>query len=190
MKPWYAQYEMSKILDWIYLGNVYHAMELAYNGNPLGIPEQVKDLLDGWTSDNTNSRFNCNEHNQHVIEAFRRGELSRNTRTNNIVYILGIVTSGGLEPAIASLQLPLNLDNNLVGSARTSLLNKKLYNWREFSKNVGAVVSKHLILKIAADEIRNGNKPKLAYVAKGVFLEGITPIDVDTLLRLRLLRGY
>ena len=34
---WYAQYEVSKILDWLYLGNVYHAMELAYRGNPLGI---------------------------------------------------------------------------------------------------------------------------------------------------------
>lgn len=94
------------------------------------------------------------------------------------------------ERATAVLELPLNLDTNLVGNARIALVNKKLYNWREFNRNVGPVVSRHIVLKIAADEIRNGNKPKLAYVAKDVFLDGVTPSNVDTLLRLRLLRGY
>lgn len=39
---WYAEYEASKILDdkagrRLYIGNIYHAMELTHNGDPLGI---------------------------------------------------------------------------------------------------------------------------------------------------------
>jgi hypothetical protein len=94
------------------------------------------------------------------------------------------------ERAIASLEMPLTLDSHLVGDARIALLNKKLYNWREFSRNMGVTTTKHLVLKIAADEIRDWKKPKLAYVAKDMFLDGVTPSNADTLLRLRLLRGY
>ena len=103
------------------------------------------------------------------------------------LYVPDLMSS---ERAVASLELPLNLDNNLVGNACVALTNKKLDNWREFIRNVGTAVGKNIVLKLAADEIRNGNKPKLAYVAKDVFLEGVTPVDVDTLLRLRHLRGY
>ncbi len=94
------------------------------------------------------------------------------------------------ERATASLELPLNLDANLVGNALIALTNKKLYNWREFTRNVGPTVSRHILLKLAADEIRIGKKPKLAYVVKDVFLDGVTPGNVDTLFRLRQLRGY
>ena len=89
------------------------------------------------------------------------------------------------ERATATLELPLNLDSNLVGNGRIALLNKKLYNWREFNQNVGTPVSRNIILKITADEIRKGNKPKLAYIVKDVFLDGVNPINVDALLRLR-----
>jgi hypothetical protein len=94
------------------------------------------------------------------------------------------------ERTIASLEMPLTLDDHLVGDARIALLNKKLYNWREFSRNMGVTTTKHLVLKIAADEIRDGKRPKLAYVAKDMFLDGVTPSNADTLLRLRHLRGY
>jgi len=41
-QQWYTQYEASRILNnrdgaCLYLGNIYHAMELTHNGNPLGI---------------------------------------------------------------------------------------------------------------------------------------------------------
>lgn len=111
-------------------------------------------------------------------------------RHKNRQFKLYVSDISSKERATASLELPLNLDINLVGNARIALVNKKLYNWREFNRNVGSVVSRHLVLKLAADEIRNGNKPKLAYVAKDVFLDGVTPSNVDTLLRLRVLRGY
>jgi len=113
--------------------------------------------------------------------------LERHRNRKFLLYVPDIQAS---ERATAALEVPLNLDKNLVGSARIALTSKKLYNWREFSKEKGAAVTRNIILKIAADEIRLGNKPKLAYVAKDVFLDGVTPGNVDTLLRLRLLRGY
>ena len=33
---WYANFESSKILDWLYLGNIYRVRELTFNGNPMG----------------------------------------------------------------------------------------------------------------------------------------------------------
>jgi len=94
------------------------------------------------------------------------------------------------ERATASLELSITLDSHLIGDATIALCNKKLYNWREFSRTTGVSATKNLVLKIASDDIRKGMKSKLAYVAKDVFLDGVTPSNADTLLRLRQLRGY
>jgi hypothetical protein len=94
------------------------------------------------------------------------------------------------ERAAGTLEVPLTLDKNLISAARVALVNRKLYNWRDFSKEKGATVAKNLVLKLAAEEIRKGNKPKLAYVAKDMFLDGVSPVNADTLLRLRLFRGF
>ena len=90
------------------------------------------------------------------------------------------------ERATSTLELPLTLDKSMVGDARLALTNKKLYNWREFSREKGATVARNTLLKIAADEIRNGNQPKLAHVVRDMFLKGVSPVNADTLLRLRL----
>ena len=113
--------------------------------------------------------------------------LERHQNRKFLLYVPDIQAS---ERTVAALEAPINLDNNLVGDARIALTNKKLYNWRDFSREKGVTVTKNIILKIAADEIRLGNKPKLAYVAKDMFLDGVNPSNADTLLRLRLLRGY
>jgi hypothetical protein len=94
------------------------------------------------------------------------------------------------ERASGTLERPLTLDKNLIGDARLALINKKLYNWRDFSREKGTTVTKNILLKLAADEIRNGNRPKLASVARDMFLDGVSPTNADTLLRLRLFRGY
>jgi hypothetical protein len=113
--------------------------------------------------------------------------LKRHPNRKFLLYVPDLQAS---QRAVQSLEAPLTLDSNLVDDARIALLNKKLYNWREFSKSTGVTATRNLVLKIAADEIRNGNKPKLAYVVKDMFLDGITPSNADTLLRLRSLRGY
>lgn len=111
-------------------------------------------------------------------------------RYKNRKFLLYVPDLQACERASGTLELPLTLDKNLIGDARLALINKKLYNWRDFSREKGVVVSKNLILKLAADEIRNGNKPKLAFVARDVLLDGISPTNADTLLRLRLFRGF
>lgn len=113
--------------------------------------------------------------------------LKRHQNRKFTLYVADLQVS---ERTISTLGLPLDFGANLVGDARVALLNKKLYNWRDFAREMGVTTTKNLVLKIAADEIRNGNKPKLAYVAKDMFLDGVTPGNADTLLRLRQLRGY
>jgi hypothetical protein len=104
-----------------------------------------------------------------------------------LLYVPDLQASGR---AVTTLEIPLVLEDNLIGDARNALLNKKLYNWREFSKSMGSTTTKNILLKLAADDIRNGKKTKLAYVAKDMLLDGVTPNNADTLLRLRVLRGY
>lgn len=107
-------------------------------------------------------------------------------RHQNRKFLLYVPDIQACERAVGVLELPLTLDKNLIGDARLALTNRKLYNWREFSKEKGATVAKNVLLKLAADEIRSGNKPKLASVAKNMFLDGISPTNADTLLRLRI----
>jgi hypothetical protein len=105
-------------------------------------------------------------------------------------FTLYVPDAQAAERAANSLEVPLTMDANLLGAARTALSNKKLYNWRDFAKEQGVTVTRNIVLKIAADELRSGNRPKLAYVAKDILLDGVTPSNADTLLRLRQLRGY
>jgi hypothetical protein len=107
-------------------------------------------------------------------------------RHRNRKFLLYVPDLQACERATGVLELPLTLGKNLIGDARLALTNKKLYNWREFSKDKGTTVTKNILLKIAADEIRNGNRPKLAGLAKDMFLDGVSPTNADTLLRLRI----
>jgi hypothetical protein len=111
-------------------------------------------------------------------------------RHQNRKFMLYVPDVQACERASGTLERPLTLDKNLIGDARLALINKKLYNWRDFSREKGTTVTKNILLKLAADEIRNGNRPKLASVARDMFLDGVSPTNADTLLRLRLFRGY
>lgn len=106
-------------------------------------------------------------------------------RHKNRKFLLYVPDVQSCERASGVLEIPLTLEKNLVGAARLALTNKKLYNWREFSREKGSAVTKNILLKIAADEIRHGNQPKLAGVVRDVFLDGVSPTNADTLLRLR-----
>lgn len=111
-------------------------------------------------------------------------------RHQNRKFLLYVPDLQAAERATAALELPLTLDKNLVSAARLALVNKKLYNWRDFAREKGTTVTKNILLKLAADEIRNGNKPRLASVARDMFLDGVSPANADTLLRLCQFRGF
>lgn len=139
--------------------------ESSFENIPMEIPIEVR-----WE----NSKRELVAINRHKDRVFR-------------LYVPDIIS---LDRATSFLEMSITLDKSMVDNGCLALCNKKLYNWREFSRELGAATAKNLVLKIAADDIRKGAKSKLAYVAKDVLLDGVTPSNADTLLRLRVLRGY
>ena len=73
----------------------------------------------------------------------------------------------------------------MVSQGRDSLANRKMYNWKKFTEEVGPSIARSLIVKIATDAVRNGLRPKLVSVAADVLLGKANPSDADVLMRLR-----
>jgi hypothetical protein len=79
----------------------------------------------------------------------------------------------------------LKISAGIVERAKFVLTDKKGYDWRHFVEELHDVSPRYLLLKLAADAIRKGIQPSLAEIAGKVFIEGISPADVDVLVRLR-----
>jgi len=92
--------------------------------------------------------------------------------------------------AIAALGLSLDPPKPLLEKAKDSLNNPQKYDWRGFcDDSKGGPAPKWLLLKLAADSLRKGFRPALAEIISPVLLGGISVVDVDVLLRLRVKSG-
>jgi hypothetical protein len=81
------------------------------------------------------------------------------------------------------------MSSNLLNDAKLALNRRKLYNWRGFTSDVGLPAARMVLTKLAADSIRKGDNPKLAPIVKDCLLGGVSPVDADVLLRLKVLQG-
>jgi len=89
--------------------------------------------------------------------------------------------------AIAALGLSLDPPKPVLDKAKDSLNNQAKYDWRNFcDESKGGPSPKWLVLKLAADSLRKGNRPALAEIISPILLGGISIVDVDVLLRLKL----
>jgi len=62
----------------------------------------------------------------------------------------------------------------------------KEYDWRNFCKqNEHGPSTCNILLKLAADSLRKGNRPAVADLIEPLFLGGVSVIDIDVLLRLK-----
>ena len=82
------------------------------------------------------------------------------------------------------LGAPIQMDGTVVVKGRDALASKKAYNWKEFSGEIGSVVARSLVVKLASDAIRQGMHPRLATVASDILQGGASPLDADVLLRM------
>ncbi len=80
---------------------------------------------------------------------------------------------------------PLQLEAKTLNSGMTALASRKGYDWKNFIAETGQPTARSLLVKIAADSVRQGLQPKLANVAADVLLGKANPLDADVLLRLR-----
>jgi len=105
------------------------------------------------------------------------------------LYVKDIST---LERTTNSLGLAFSVDPDVLESAKLALSNRKFaHKWEDISNQYGSNVIRGLITRLLADSIRKGKNASLvAPVASECLLDGISPIDIAILIRIRDLRGY
>lgn len=87
---------------------------------------------------------------------------------------------------VSSLGLFLKLEEPVMAKAWGTLAYPKDYDWRNFCKsNEHGPATRNILLKLAADSLRKGNRPAVADLIEPLFLGGISIVDIDVLLRLK-----
>jgi hypothetical protein len=83
----------------------------------------------------------------------------------------------------------LVMEKQFLDNAKLTLISRKSYNWRFTVDDVGLGVARAALTKLSADSIRLGKKPILAPIISDVLCDGVSSLDTDVLLRLRVMRG-
>lgn len=94
-----------------------------------------------------------------------------------------------MERAAEQLGLPVKFDLNTLETGKLALISR-IQKWDEFSKGVGASVSRGILLKLVSRSIeRGGHLPEFAVLMNDILFEGVSPLEADVHLRLHKLRG-
>lgn len=115
-----------------------------------------------------------------------RDEISALLRFPNKKFILHVRDVSVRDRTVAHLGLFLKLEEPVVKKAWNALAIPQEYDWRNFCKsNVHGPSTRNILLKLAADSLRKGNRPVIADLIEPLFIGGISIEDIDVLLRLR-----
>jgi hypothetical protein len=115
-----------------------------------------------------------------------RDEIGTLLRFPNKKFILYVRDFAMRDRTASSLGLFLKLEEPLLKEAWNSLATPQEYNWRNFCKaNEHGVSTRNVLLKLAADSLRKGNRPIIADLIEPLFLGGVSIVDVDVFLRLK-----
>jgi hypothetical protein len=87
--------------------------------------------------------------------------------------------------ASSLLGTPVQVERSVIIKGRDSLSNKKAYDWKVFSGEIGSSVARSLVVKLAADAVRQGLHSKLVGVAIDILQGLVSPSDADVLVRTR-----
>lgn len=86
------------------------------------------------------------------------------------------------ERAASFLGQALKLETSIIEKGKRSLNSS---GWRDYASELGTAVARSVMTKIAADNVRRGNRVNFISVARDTLLDGINPVDADVLFRLR-----
>ena len=100
-------------------------------------------------------------------------------------FVVFVSDMGEMAYASCALGVPLKIDGKEMEKGRDALVNRKAYNWKKHSTEVGPAMTRALVVKLAADAIRQGFRPKLAVVAADILQGRASPVDADVLVRTR-----
>jgi hypothetical protein len=115
-----------------------------------------------------------------------RDEIGTLLRFPNKKFVLYVRDFPMRDRTVATLGLFLKLEEPVMKKAWDSLAVPRDYDWRNFCKqNEYGVSTRNILLKLAADSLRKGNRPIIADLIEPLFLGGISIVDVDVLMRLK-----
>ncbi len=98
------------------------------------------------------------------------------------LYVANLPT---FERAISTFSKFIKIAPNMIERSKIMLMDSNTYDWRHFTEELRECSPRFLVLKLAADAIRKGLKPSLADIAVTMFVDGISPLDADVLVRLK-----
>jgi hypothetical protein len=90
----------------------------------------------------------------------------------------------GMATAACALGALLQVEGKKALEARDALASRKLYDWKRYSGEAGPAAAKALVVKLAADGVRQGMRPRLARIATDVLQGRASPMDADILMRI------
>jgi len=115
-----------------------------------------------------------------------RDEISTLLRFPDKKFILYVRDFTMRDRTVSTFGLFLKLEEPVVNKAWNSLAIPKEYDWRNFCKsNEHGPSTRNILLKLAADSLRRGNRPAVADLIEPLFVGEISILDVDVLLRLK-----
>jgi hypothetical protein len=98
-------------------------------------------------------------------------------------FVLCVPSLAEMSQAAFQFGASIRMGNAILDGGKDALADKKKYNWREFANDAGPSVTRSLVVKLAADAIRAGLKPKLTTVAAEVLQGRANASDADVLIR-------
>jgi len=115
-----------------------------------------------------------------------RPEIAALNRVRHKKITLVVPDLATMERAAAILGLSMVFEPSLKASAFKALNVNDTSNWRNFVTQMGAGVSRGLLIGIAGDYVRRGRRvPSLRAVVNGCMFDGVSSFDADVLLGLQ-----
>ena len=115
-----------------------------------------------------------------------RDEITTLLRFPKNKFILYVRDFSMRDRTVSTLGLSLKIEEPVVERAKNLLIQPKEFDWRNFCKQGAEGPSiRNILIKLAADSLRKGNRPALADIVGHIFHDGISIVDVDVLLRLK-----
>ena len=90
----------------------------------------------------------------------------------------------GMATAAFALGAAIQVEGARAAAAAVALADRRSYDWRAHSSAAGPALSRALVVKLGADAVRQGKRPRVARVAVDVLQGRASAADADLLIRL------
>jgi hypothetical protein len=98
-------------------------------------------------------------------------------------FVLCVPSLTEMSQAAFQFGAAIQMGETIIDTGRDALVAKKKYNWKEFTGNIGPSVTRSLLVKLAAEALRDGSQPKLTSVVIEILQGKANPSDADVLVR-------